>query len=469
MAHGVRYLALFAALALLPSPGAATELVPRGADWRYLDDGSDQMTAWRDPGFVDASWAIGPAQLGYGDADEDTIVASGLPNPQNERHITTYFRHTFQVPDPGALQGLTLKLLRDDGAVVYLNGVEVYRTDMPVGPIDYLTLASTTIGGPAEDQLLEVALDPADIDPGSNLLAVEIHQVSATNSSDISFDLELLTGPTVIVRSPYLQVGRPDAVVVRWRTDLPTDSRVSYGPAPNELTDTVTVPGARIEHEVELTGLAPQDLYYYDVGATALVLAGGDLDHSFRTSPVPGNQQLARIWVIGDSGECARSQQGCNDAIAVADAYLAFAAGRLADVWLMLGDNAYFFGIGQPSTRSPRCSTRSRGRSCANTVLWPSPSATMTPHSCRLCRLRPGVYFDILRSSQRRGSPEESPPVRRPTTPSTTATSTSSRSIHRTPIGAHLRTRRPTSVPQPRAAPCTSGCARTCRTPTATG
>jgi len=356
-------------LIFVPGAALALELVPRGADWKYLDDGTDQMTAWYGSVFDDSSWATGDAQLGYGDGDEDTLVDNGLPNPKNEKHITTYFRHEFTVADPGALQGLTLNLLRDDGAVIYLNGAEVYRTNMPVGPIDTMTLASSAIGGAAEDTMLVVALDPADIDPGTNLIAVEIHQVSAT-SSDISFDLAQLTGPPALLRGPYLQIGRPDAMVVRWRSDLATDSRVRFGPAPSQLTTTVTVPGSRTEHEVELTGLSASTRYYYDVGATGLTLAGGDLDHTFLTSPPSDSTDFFRIWVIGDSGECAMNQQGCDDAIAVADAYLAFAAGHSADAWLMLGDNAYNLGTENQHTEAI---FETYPNILPNTVLWPSP------------------------------------------------------------------------------------------------
>ena len=113
---------LVAALALVGSaaPAArAVDVVSTGATWKYLDDGSDQGTAWRGTGFDDNSWDSGPAQLGYGDGDEATVVNGG---PVGNRFITTYFRHTFNVTDPSSIAGLELRILRDDGAVVHLNG-----------------------------------------------------------------------------------------------------------------------------------------------------------------------------------------------------------------------------------------------------------------------------------------------------------------------------------------------------------
>jgi hypothetical protein len=91
--------------------------------------------------------------------------------------------------------------MRDDGAIAYLNGAEVFRNGLPAGAVDHPTPANITVGAPAEDTFLVVALDPDDIDPGDNLIAVEIHQVSGT-SSDITLEVELLTGPPDILRGP---------------------------------------------------------------------------------------------------------------------------------------------------------------------------------------------------------------------------------------------------------------------------
>jgi hypothetical protein len=173
--------------ALLP-----TDLVPAGSDWKYLDDGSDPGSGWKDPAFTDDAWKLGVAQLGYGDGDEATVVGFGS-DPTN-KFITTYFRHSFQVSDPTAYPSLTLRLLRDDGAVVYLNGTEVFRTNMPSGAITPLTLALAAVGGADETNYLSTWIEAALLRSGLNVLAVEIHQNSG-GSTDISFDLNLATPP----------------------------------------------------------------------------------------------------------------------------------------------------------------------------------------------------------------------------------------------------------------------------------
>lgn len=175
----------------LPARGvnlAETSLVASGSAWKYRDDGSNQGTAWRAPGFVDSGWAAGPAQLGYGDGDEATVVSFG-PDPAN-KHATTYFRRSFPVASPAVFRTLGLELVRDDGAIAYLNGVEVFRSNMPAGAVGHLDFASSNLSAPDEGAYSGVDVAPGLLVAGTNVLAVEIHQSSAT-SSDLSFDLRL--------------------------------------------------------------------------------------------------------------------------------------------------------------------------------------------------------------------------------------------------------------------------------------
>ena len=172
----------------LPFTGADvdnTEYVSAGAEWKYLDDGSDQGTDWVAPGFNDAAWASGNAQLGYGDGDETTVV--GFGPDENDKYITTYFRRTFQVADITDVIKLRLMLLRDDGAVVYINGTEAARSSMADGEVAYTTVANDAGD---ENKYYEYNLDSALLVDGTNTIAVEVHQSGGT-SSDMSFDLVL--------------------------------------------------------------------------------------------------------------------------------------------------------------------------------------------------------------------------------------------------------------------------------------
>ncbi len=188
-----------AVILLSATPTLGQTLLPAGAVWKYLDNGSDQGAAWRASGFDDRGWASGPAQLGYGDGDEATQVSYGA-DPKH-KFITTYFRSSFAVADPSALSTLTLRVRRDDGVAVYLNGTEVFRNNLPAGAL-YTTLAS----GSASDggNTWQVAsVSPGLLVAGNNVVAAEIHQ-AAKSSSDISFDMEVRANvpPTVTLASP---------------------------------------------------------------------------------------------------------------------------------------------------------------------------------------------------------------------------------------------------------------------------
>lgn len=168
--------------------GTPTNLVSAGSLWRYLDDGSNPAAAWRSNSFSDAAWALGRAQLGYGDGDEATVIRSDRPD--TTRIITTYFRHAFTATNVRAVTNLTASLLRDDGAIVYLNGAEIFRSNMTNTLVDSATTALSAVSGVQEMQWYSTNVSPALLREGTNLLAVEIHQ-SGTTSTDVSFDLSL--------------------------------------------------------------------------------------------------------------------------------------------------------------------------------------------------------------------------------------------------------------------------------------
>ncbi len=319
-----------------PPPSALVEtvLVAKGSQWRYLDDGTDQGTAWKASAFVGTGWSTGNAKLGYGEGDEATVINFG-PN-SNDRYITTYFRQHFQVTNPGNLQFSTLRVLRDDGVIIYLNGTEILRNNMPGGITNYQTRALNTVLGPDENTYFEFGVDPSLLVSGDNVIAVELHQ-STAGSTDLAFDLEYIASDDQVAatRGPYLQMPNTTSMVLRWRTNGITDSRVAYGLSPAALNLDVTDTQQKINHSIQLTGLLPDTTYYYSVGSINQVLAGGDSNHKFHTNPTVGTTPATRIWVLGDPGT------GDNNSAAVRDAYLAHPGSDQTDLILMLGDDAY--------------------------------------------------------------------------------------------------------------------------------
>jgi acid phosphatase type 7 len=303
--------------------------------WRYLDYGFLPAADWFSTAYSDAQWKFNYGQFGYGDGDEQTLISFGA-DPQN-KFITTYFRTTISIANPTAYTDFTINLIRDDGAVVYLNGLELFRSNMPNGPIGNDTMASTRLDVPDEATPVARSFSTALLSPGLNYLAVELHQADVA-SEDLSFDMQIVasTGPGVD-RGPYLQIGTPTNVLVRWRTGLPLDSVVRFGTAPGNLNRSVTNLSLVTEHEIVVSNLTPSTRYYYEIGSTAGKLAG-DNSFYFRTAPIAGTVQPVRIWAIGDSGTGFQAQ------FDVADAYYDFTGAEYTDVWLMLGDNAYCCG-----------------------------------------------------------------------------------------------------------------------------
>ncbi|MCH7559038.1 MAG: metallophosphoesterase, partial [Planctomycetes bacterium] len=214
---------------------------------------------------------------------------------------------------------------------------------MPGGAIDYITTASAAVGGADENTFYDITLDTNSLVDGNNVLATEIHQISGT-SSDISFDLRLIGSTegiiTAIVRGPYLQNATPQSVSIMWRTSVNTSSKVWYGTSLITPDQTAEDSNLKTDHTMRISGLNPGSKYFYQVGMTdGTVLAGGDEDHYFVTNPVTGSIGPIRIWVLGDSGTAN------NNARSVKNAYLELAGNeKEADIWLMLGDNAYMNG-----------------------------------------------------------------------------------------------------------------------------
>ncbi len=153
--------------------------------WRYMQDSNLDAVNWKATAFNDSAWPSGPGTLGF-----DTVV---LIEPVRttltivSNRTTFYFRTSFNFT--GVLSGVQLKLttVLDDGAVIYLNGGELFRLRMPAGAPNYTTLATNVADGVYEGPF---TVTPTNLVYGNNILAVEVHQSVAT-SSDIAFALKL--------------------------------------------------------------------------------------------------------------------------------------------------------------------------------------------------------------------------------------------------------------------------------------
>ncbi|MDG1889998.1 MAG: lamin tail domain-containing protein [Verrucomicrobiota bacterium] len=167
-----------------------SSLLLQGSTWQYLDGGRKPVPTWRDLSADTENWQRGKAPLGYGDSGMKTAMDFG--GTSSDKAITYYFRHVFDIPDPETIHQLTLHLIRDDGAVIYLNGREVARDNLPGGTIEHDTRALSAAGGSDESTVRRFQLSSERLLTGQNILAAEVHQASPT-SSDLRFDAWLET------------------------------------------------------------------------------------------------------------------------------------------------------------------------------------------------------------------------------------------------------------------------------------
>jgi len=228
-------------------------LISTGSVWKYLDNGVAPASDWTTSNFDDAVWAQGPAKLGYGVGDERTVV--GFGGDPNNRHITTWFRHSFVVSNISDIDYLVCRLRRDDGVVVYLNGQELYRENLPLGAITSITTGLVNISTSEERIFFSRSVSPAALMLGTNILAIEVHQFS-TNNADLSMDFELLaltSDPSAF--RPALAIQRSGAnALVSWQAAYagwnlyqspsldPAAAQARFAPPVSNLQHTISLP-----------------------------------------------------------------------------------------------------------------------------------------------------------------------------------------------------------------------------------
>ena len=230
-----------------PASSLVTYITP-GSSWKYIDTGVAPAATWKTVGFDDSTWSAGNAQLGWGDGDEATVIGASKP-------VTTYFRRSFNVASLSGIGSVQLGLIRDDGAVVYVNGVEVTRQNMPAGAITGATIASAYASGAEESTWQNVTIPPSLLTTGTNTVSVELHQADSANA-DASFDLQLKS------------VGRqndatPPSAPVATSTGQAGSALISWTPS----TDNVAVGGYTIQRDGQTVAVvSPAATSYVDSG-----------------------------------------------------------------------------------------------------------------------------------------------------------------------------------------------------------
>jgi hypothetical protein len=158
-------------------------VVSWGDPWRYRANRSAVPDGWREPGFDAGGWTNGPSGIGYGDDDDATVIP---------KCVSVSMRATFTVDDPSLVRGICLQIDYDDGFCAWLNGVEIARANLGIPGSPELQWderplvnheAHIYAGGQPESHPLDAVL--ALLQPGSNVLAVEVHNAGG-QSGDLS-------------------------------------------------------------------------------------------------------------------------------------------------------------------------------------------------------------------------------------------------------------------------------------------
>ena len=343
-------------------------IISFGSTWKYLDNGSNQGTAWTATGFSDVGWASGNGQLGYGDGDESIVLNAGCTPVASctSKFITSYFRKNITIGSTATYLDYTLNVKRDDGIIVYVDGAEVYRNNIAAGAFTYLTLAA--IAADDGNTVQSITLTTLQIPTGNHTIAVEIHQTTAS-SSDISFDLELVANENnaSVTRGPYLNMATQNSAHIRWRTNVAANSVVKYGTIDGSLTSTVADATLTTEHDVTITGLANDTKYFYSIGNTnpANQTLNTGSKYFFTTLPLKGAERQSRFWVIGDCGNNTSNQ------LNVRNSYMQYMGANHTDGMLLLGDNAY--NAGTDAEYQTSFYPQYQDSLLRNVVLWPAP------------------------------------------------------------------------------------------------
>ena len=170
--------------------------------WRFLDNGVAQSNSnvvvgnaaysssdWKHPNYNKNGWGTGQAMLGYGRVGGISIKTTVGP-ATTPRNITTYFRKEFNVTGAPDYTELVFDLIRDDGAIVYLNGREIDRSNLTGGVVTFSSLANSASPEDEIVRLKSLILSQGDLLEGINVIAVEVHQTSS-GSSDLGLDLRV--------------------------------------------------------------------------------------------------------------------------------------------------------------------------------------------------------------------------------------------------------------------------------------
>ena len=245
--------------------GEQVVLVPGGAQWKWRYEAGAWPAGWNSEAFADSAWATGRAPLGFGSTSIATVVDK--PPPTSNRPLSMLYRHRVEITDAHELNTAKVTTRADDGAVVYLNGVELGRSRMPAGTIaagTYATAAPRTTAATGTPAVFDI---PAGLlHDGINTIAASTH-LNYRGTPDASFDLVLTavrvdSEPPPAPAAPTVQAtAGHDEVSLSWAPGDATPVDEWIVTRDGEAVD--TLPGSA--SSLVDSGLEPETSYVYGV------------------------------------------------------------------------------------------------------------------------------------------------------------------------------------------------------------
>jgi hypothetical protein len=374
------------------SPGSAfadeepVALISNHDVWKYDDTDTDLFgnaaTDFRSAAYNDGAWQSGPSPLGYPASETNanfgridaggTLMAKGANGVSSSAaYITYYLRKDFAVENAADITALNAKIAIDDGFVMYLNGFEVARENMPDGPDSHTTEAPGVWEATEARANLDLDLTAylQYLVEGENTIAVDVHNRDAS-SSDIYWGMSLqavygqVAPPTEAELTPrqvnvhmgddpsrevnvtYTTAAPDDTGIVIRRADGKGEALTVTGEASPGSSDQ----GSKYIHKIPVTGLAPDTEYTYEVGGE-MVFAG-----AFKTAPAKGDGDPIRFIYLADTqvsnATNAEALGATLDEVANMDPDFVYLAGDITDTanseaqweWMFSNDGA--FGTG---------------------------------------------------------------------------------------------------------------------------
>ncbi len=172
-------------ITVLPTSGGPTP-VASGSTWRYWAASGAPPAGWKNAGYADGSWSQGASPFTHGET-----VTTGTVLPGVVPRTTTYCRRTFQGPLVFGEDTPMLRVRADDGVVVYFNGTEIWRNNMPDGTPGHTTAANRTVEGREESEWHVIPLPTLSAGAfQTHTIAAEVHDSVGSGAGDVRFDLE---------------------------------------------------------------------------------------------------------------------------------------------------------------------------------------------------------------------------------------------------------------------------------------